>query len=193
MTLRLHFRRLKSRFLGRFAEVRDLRAMESRKNAIIDEMRLEAHKVKEENRSLATANHANLAQIEELRRGMAVTLEARVNADRHVDVLRGELAGIREISEREITGMRQMVDALAPNAIGRQVFGTAPLVMRSREPESDPQPVRISAREAAKQQTEQFFRNFEAVNAAKGQSAQAGGQGGYGQQFSDTDKAVNVA
>lgn len=196
MTIRVHFRRLKLRFLGLFAEVRWLREVEARKNTIIDELRADLFKAKDDNRSLATANQHNLAQIEELRRGIAVTTEARLNADRHADILRGELQGIREISEREVAGMRQTVDAFSLQSLGRQVFGTAPLLVRTRDAEEGTQPTKITARQAQAAGTSEFYRQVDAMRAQQAQNpSDIVGAWPLRERFSTTDKAVteNVA
>lgn len=157
MTLRLHLRRLHYRFLGLFREVRTLRTMEAKKNAeiqrhyaVIAEQRVE--------REERTTERLRLAgQLEETKRGLVVMTEARLNADRQIELLRGILEGNSEISAREIASMKQMVDCFSLQAMGRQVFGTAPLIVRAKEEESAANPRGMSIRDAQRQQLQEFY------------------------------------
>lgn len=157
MTIRLHLRRLQSRFLGLFAEVRSLRTMELRKNEVLYQMNAESMLEKAALRDKAAELTRVEACLAETKRELLMMSEARGNADRMIELLRGELNGIREISEREILGMRQTVDCLALQSIGRQVFGTAPQMVKAKEPDSDNSRSSMSIREAQRAQIQEFM------------------------------------
>lgn len=157
MTLRLHLRRLRCRFLGLFREVRELRTMEARKDAILTQryadIRLGDAALKSAEIEIAHLN----AQLEEVRRGLATMTESRLNADRQIELLRGILEGNSEISAREIASMKQTVDCFSLQAMGRQVFGTAPLATRAKETEDAGNPRGMSIRDAQRQQLQAFY------------------------------------
>lgn len=157
MTLRLYLRRLRYRFLGLFREVRELRTMEARKDGALQDLhqQIRSHMVALKDLSI---EHAHLSdQLDEAKRGAAVMLEARLNADRQIELLRGILEGNSEISAREIASMKQMVDCFSLQAMGRQVFGTAPLVVRAKEEEHAANPRGMSIRDAQRQQLQEFY------------------------------------
>jgi hypothetical protein len=154
VTIRLHLRRLGYRFLGLFREVHTLRGIESSLNVKIHDQDRELR----ENRARIEGMSLELA---ECRRGLQVMTDARLNADRMVDLLRGELQGIREISQREIEGVRQIADCMALQALGRQVFGSAPQLIRPREDKSERDPRPITGRQAVSLGREQFIAEVE--------------------------------
>jgi hypothetical protein len=161
--------------------------MDAERAVVWDSFKEEASKSAEEIHSLRTANAANIAQIDELRHGLKVMSEARLNADRYGDVLRGELQGIREISQREIESMKQMVDCFALQSVGRQVFGLAPLNVRPRDPNAEPPTERKTARQVVSEQTQKFHEQYEAMRAASPPVRTE-----YSSRFSETDKAVAI-
>lgn len=157
MTIRLYLARLKSRFLGRFAEVRSLRTIEARMEAALREAHAATYAEKwNKDTALGEIERLNLA-LEEKTRGLAVMTDARLNADRAAEVLRGQIDTLREMSEREIASMKQVVDCFALQAIGRQVHGTAPQGIRPMEAEAAPKVAGVTARQASRVLTEQFF------------------------------------
>lgn len=157
MKIRLYLRRLHYRFLGLFREVRTLRTMEARKDEVLSQRYSE---IRQGEALLKSAEieiaHLN-AQLDESRRGHSVTMESRLNADRQIELLRGILEGNSEISAREIASMKQMVDCFSLQALGRQVFGTAPLVTRAKETEETANPRGMSIRDAQRQQLQAFY------------------------------------
>lgn len=161
MTIRLHLRRWQFKFLGLFREVRELRSMESRKDASLTECHRDIRHgevlIKSAEIELAHLN----AQLEETKRGLATMTESRLNADRQIELLRGELNGIREISAREIHGMQQTVDCFALQTIGRQVFGTAPLTVRAKEEDEPASPRGMSIRDAQRRELQAFYDEVE--------------------------------
>lgn len=157
MTIRLHLRRLLYRFLGLFREVRELRTIEERKNAALQRAHAEIMDARTARKSVEVENANLAAQLDETRRGLTVMTESRLNADRQIELLRGILEGNSEISAREIASMKQMVDCFSLQAMGRQVFGTAPLVVRAKEEEGAGTPRGMTIRDVQRQQKQAFL------------------------------------
>jgi hypothetical protein len=117
--LRLFKQRCIASFLGRFAEVEFLRALERDHRQVLQEEARLTGEAKEQARNAASA-------LLEAKRALDVMTEARLNADRAVEVLRGQLNELRLASEREVGGLKQVIDWLSIEMRDRQIFGTAP-------------------------------------------------------------------
>lgn len=151
------------RFLGTFKEVRDLRALreefEQRQRALsIKE--LEHRKAAEQHDILrAKAEH----KLADTKRALEVMTEARLNADRAVEVLRGQMQTLSDTIEHERASMKQMVDFFGLQSCGRQIFGTAPLSIRPKDEGELTQPQgRVLGRHLVQQQTVENFHSARA-------------------------------
>ncbi len=164
MTIRLHLRRWQFKFLGLFREVRALRLMEARGGEILRLRNAEILEGKGALKSQEIEYSMLYAKSEETTRGLAIMTESRLNADRQIELLRGILQGNSEIAAREVAGMKQTVDCFALQVLGRQVYGTAPLAVRVKEPETETARG-IPVREAQRQGTQEFFE--EAIRRSK--------------------------
>ena len=186
MKLRFHLwlNSLHYRFLNRFAEVRELRALQRD-----FEQRARALSAKElEHRKHAEQADVARAKVErelhDTQRGLELMTEARLNAERAVDVIRGQMDTLRETCDREIASMKQMVDWFGLEGRGRQVFGTAPLVVRPKDETVEAPPARISARHLVQQQTAEFLKEAEKRMAAQQPLPNNGAE------YSSTSRAV---
>jgi hypothetical protein len=187
MKLRLWLRQQRYRLLNRFAEVRELRKLRTD-----FELRCREVYAKE----LEQRNHAAHADIERAKaerqladanRALEVMTEARLNSDRAVDVLRGQLEVMAATHASEILRMQQMTDWFGLEGRGRQVFGTAPLATKPKETDDSPGPGKILGRHVVQQQTAAFIQQAEEM-MKKGVPLPNGGP-----EYSSTSRAVAVA
>lgn len=183
------------RFLGQFSEVRELRKLRREY-----ETRVRGIYAKELEHRKA-AEHAAIEQAKaerELRdteRALEVMTEARMNADRAVEVIRGQMDTLREVSEREIQSIKQTVDFFALDVRGRQVFGTAPLVTKPREAESEQAVGSLRARQFIQRQAAENLQGARAdlerlMAEAQERYSKTGSVPTAGPEYSSTSHAV---
>ena len=133
LRIRIWFHSQLVRFLGQFAEVRELRKLRTEYESRVREVYAKEleHRKQAEHAAIEQAKAER--ELRDTERALEVMTEARLNADRAVEVIRGQMETLRETTEREIASMKQMVDWFGLEGRGRQVFGTAPLVVRPKE------------------------------------------------------------
>lgn len=115
--------RLIARFLGIFPEVRHLREQSDRNFAAVEAMQ-RAHNTRRDEWD-ATTERISL-KLHDTERALSIMTEARLNVDRSFEFLKGEVEALKEAHSREVDGLKRTIDAFAPSAIGRTVFGLAP-------------------------------------------------------------------
>lgn len=107
--------RLIARFLGIFPEVRRLRKGQ-------DDVRIA--------RASATVEMDRAERIalnlRDTTRALEIMTEARLNVDRSFEFLKGEVEALKGAHLREVDNLKRTIDAFAPSAIGRTVYGLAP-------------------------------------------------------------------
>lgn len=184
ISLRLAISRAKNRFLGAFSEVRYLRRVESAKNEVI-------FSLQRENAELSRAKELLTLDLEQSKRGLEVMTEARMNMEREIDTIRGQIDTVREISQREIHTLKQTVDWMSLECGRRQVFGTAPQAARPVEEDSAPAGGKMTARMLSRELTAKFMAEAEEY-AKRGDAPPANGpKYSSTQRFSTTSFAVN--
>lgn len=100
------------------------------------------------------------AEYAQLQRDLELITEARTNADRLNEYLRGQMEAQREQHANEIDSLKRMIDFFAPSVGGRTVFGLAP--DRKVEPEEKQQPLGAQNRRSlSRAALDQFYREAE--------------------------------
>lgn len=185
--IRFWFKGLRYRLLDRFAEVRELRTLQrdfEQRARALSAKELEHRKHAEQAEQADVARAKSERELADTKRGLELMTEARLNAERAVDVIRGQMETLRDTCDREIASMKQMVDWFGLEGRGRQVFGTAPLTVRPKDETVEPPPARISARHLVQQQTAEFLRE------AEKRLAQQQTLPNNGAEYSSTSRAV---
>lgn len=193
--IELWFRRQLSRFLGWFPEVRRLRTLQAGFNDRCQEHFAEELKSRKAAEQAEIAKNRTLHELEEMKRALSLMTEARLQADRAVEVLRGQMASLQECTEREIANMKQMVDWFGLEGRGRQVFGTAPLQNRATSTEEVQPQVGLRGRQAVEILTRESFQKTkhdleEFYKAAQKASASGEPLPNGGPEYSSTSHAV---
>jgi hypothetical protein len=151
VNLRLRFRLLLKWYLGHFEEVRILRKTGAEHYRIALTLQQELAIAKK------TQQQAE-ALVNELHTGLATMTEARLNADRHSEVLQRTVTALSLSHESAINNLKQTVDCFSLASCGRQVFGTAPSATRQIDEQAQ-QPVQagLQARKLVQQQTQEAY------------------------------------
>lgn len=188
LRFRLWLKSLHYRLLGRFAEVRELRKTQREFEQRARDFYIKELECRKQVEKAELERAKAIHETADTKRALELMTEARLNADRAVDVIRGQMETLRETCDRENASMKQMVDWFGLEGRGRQVFGTAPLVTRPKDEQADqPGPQRILGRHLVQQQTQEFLRQAEEF-IKKGQSLP-----NEGPEYSSTSHAQDPA
>lgn len=185
--IRLFFLRLKFRFLGRFREVQLARTAEDRFREHLRAAEKERFEAVRELATVKSENERLKLALEEKQHALVIVTEARMNAERTNEVVRGQLTTLQEVSERELHTMKQTVDWMSLETGHRQIFGTSPQFTKPQEDETAAPPTKISARMASRVLTQQFYE--EALRRGQ-KPPENGAEYSSTQQFSTNSVAV---
>lgn len=113
-------------------------------------------------------------ELKERERENAVLLESRLNLEREVEILRGQMEMMKDIQEREIMSMKGMVDWFGLECRGREVYGVAPQPKIREGAKEDEGLGRMAGKALRSQAAQQFMSELHALAQRKSEMEKNG-------------------